>query len=628
MRLTFLLITSSVPILLIAQTGPGGVGNSTSNVLWLDANYGVTAPTLAVTTWADRSGNSNTAVQSNTNVQPAIVANTANGYPVILFDNDPAAADHLRVADHATLEGMSGLTAFAVYQLAAGTAESVPRGFFTKRNAPDTQEAYAWFLHNGGGVGTNRNQYLDIDGTGNRMNSSPVNFATGTTYLNSFVYSGTTPSNTNDQVLYNGNTVVGNGIETSTSVPNFASDLYIGILKGHSGSGAGTTRFNGWMSEIIVYNYALGSAQRTIVNNYLAAKYGLAIASADLYVQDDGTNGNYDHDVAAIGRISSTDLQTDSRGSGMVGVSNATHLDDNEFLFWGHDNGAVSTWGPSTDVPAGVQARMTRQWRVSEVNTSGAAADVGGVNIEFDLTGFTPVFATHLRLLVDANNNGLFSDDAPIGGAVALGGNRYRFANVTALANTVRFTVGMADNTSLPIELVMFIARPSEGHVYLEWATASELDNDHFSIARSTDAHSWQVINELPGAGTSATIITYHDLDLSPLSGTSYYRLGQTDTDGTTVWSTAVVVNIDPTKKPFVFPNPNSGMFTIMLGTASPPVELFDAKGRSMPIRVLYLEDRAHVDATGLSDGIYTVLIGERGSGTFHRVVIKSGSLR
>ena len=43
----------------MAQTGPGGVGTSTNNVLWLDAGYGVTHLLGAVTIWGDRSGNGN-----------------------------------------------------------------------------------------------------------------------------------------------------------------------------------------------------------------------------------------------------------------------------------------------------------------------------------------------------------------------------------------------------------------------------------------------------------------------------------------------------------------------------------------------------------------------------------------
>lgn len=164
---------------LLAQTGPGGVGNSSSNVLWLDANVGVTSVGGSISAWADRSGNGNNATQATLNLQPVLSTNVMNGYPAVTFDNDQVAPDQLKVPDNASLEGMSGLTGFAVHQLATGTASSVPRCFFSKRNGVDDNEAYDWFLWNSG---TNVVQNLDVDKTNNRASSSAT-YTTGVNYL-------------------------------------------------------------------------------------------------------------------------------------------------------------------------------------------------------------------------------------------------------------------------------------------------------------------------------------------------------------------------------------------------------------------------------------------------------------
>lgn len=590
-----------------AQSGPGGVGNSSTNVLWLDANYGVTAPTAGVTSWTDRSGAGNTVVQATAALQPLYLTNAINGYPTVVFDNNQTNADYLSRADNATLEGMNGLTAFCVYQLATGTNAAAPRCFLSKRNSPDTQEAYAWFLYNGGGAGTTIQQYLDIDGTGNRMNSSN-SYATGTTYINGFVFDGSAPSNSNDQILYNGNAAVGNAQEGSTSIPNYSSNLYIGSLRGHTGSGTSTTRFNGNISELILYNYAMGSAQRLIVNNYLAAKYGTTLATGDLYVQDNPANGNYDHDVAGIGRVSASDLQTASRGTGLVEVSGATNLDNGEFFLWGHNNGAT-VLGGTNDYPSGLFGRWSREWRTSEVTAAGAPTNVGAVDITFSLNGFNVIGATtHLRLLVDANNNGIFADDAPISGAIDLGGGRFQFAGVTALSNGMRFTLGTMAPSVLPIELLSFNALAREHRVELEWATATEADNDHFTVERSADLQEWTEVGSVPGALNNATTQWYELVDGSPLLNTSYYRLRQVDTDGTSTLSQVRAVQFARSTVA-VYPNPNNGTFMVTLPTENARVHVTDACGREVAAEIRYLDSAAEIRMEHISAGRYLVVL-------------------
>ncbi|HMR29283.1 MAG TPA: hypothetical protein PKE21_17535, partial [Flavobacteriales bacterium] len=446
MRALVLPLLLTAPML-PAQTGPGGVGSSATNILWLRADSGVQVPTFGVQQWTDLSGNGNHAVQTNGALQPLLETNVMNGMPAVLFDNDQANADRLTVPDNATLEGMSGLSAFAVYRLNTGTALSAPRGILSKRNSPGSQNAYGWFFWDSGG---NLRPHLDIDGTGERLTGT-TDRATGTPYVDGFAYHGAAPSNANDLTFHAANTPNGNRQETSTSIPNYSSDLHVGVLYGHTGTGSNTTRFNGHIAEVILYNTVLNSTQRTIVFNYLAAKYGHSLGTGDIYTQDAPGAGDHDHDVAGIGRTNSGDLHTAARGSGIVLIDKAAHsgLQDNEFMLWGHDGGALGTWGVG-DLPTGVQGRWQRVWRVSEVNASGSAVNVGNVDMSFDLNGLGAVTTSELRLLVDTDNDGLFADETPISGAIDDGGGMYRFAGVSALQNNRRFTLGTTNILSTP----------------------------------------------------------------------------------------------------------------------------------------------------------------------------------
>lgn len=66
----------------------------------------------------------------------------------------------------------------------------------------------------------------------------------------------------------------------------------------------------------------------------------------------------------------------------------------------------------------------------------------------------------------------------------------------------------------------------------IHFATASETHNDYFTIERSADGRKYEAIGTLKGAGNSSNLLQYIFIDESPLMGTNYYRVQQTDFDG------------------------------------------------------------------------------------------------
>src|SRR5205823_3492601 len=96
--------------------------------------------------------------------------------------------------------------------------------------------------------------------------------------------------------------------------------------------------------------------------------------------------------------------------------------------------------------------------------------------------------------------------------------------------------------TGLPVSLVRFSAKENNGSVLLEWATASELNNDYFMIEKSTASkmltdNSWRNIGRVSGAGNSTAMHAYNYTDDEPLAGAAYYRLKQVDYDGKSTYS-------------------------------------------------------------------------------------------
>jgi len=84
----------------------------------------------------------------------------------------------------------------------------------------------------------------------------------------------------------------------------------------------------------------------------------------------------------------------------------------------------------------------------------------------------------------------------------------------------------------LYIELLFFEAVCMGDHVALSWATAIEVDNDYFTIEKSTDGISYKPIAQVNGAGNSSAVVEYFETDNDPYDGMAYYRLKQTDYNG------------------------------------------------------------------------------------------------
>lgn len=121
---------------------------------------------------------------------------------------------------------------------------------------------------------------------------------------------------------------------------------------------------------------------------------------------------------------------------------------------------------------------------------------------------------------------------------------------------TMSFT---PSNTPLGIKLTDFNADQENNKVKLTWATASEENNNYFSIERSADGTTWNEIKKVKGSGNSVETKNYQAYDEAPLSGTSYYRLKQTDFDGSSGYSGTKSVTLTVPKTVSIFPVPNAG---------------------------------------------------------------------
>ena len=99
--------------------------------------------------------------------------------------------------------------------------------------------------------------------------------------------------------------------------------------------------------------------------------------------------------------------------------------------------------------------------------------------------------------------------------------------------------------------LVSFNAYPHADEVNVIWSTATEINSDYFTIERSADGITYENIISLPGAGNSSNMLYYSATDHYPLSGLSFYRLKETDVDGSLTYSLPVSVRFDNASNEF-----------------------------------------------------------------------------
>jgi len=134
----------------------------------------------------------------------------------------------------------------------------------------------------------------------------------------------------------------------------------------------------------------------------------------------------------------------------------------------------------------------------------------------------------------------------------------------------------------LPVELLSFTAVPvNNSKVRLNWITASEINNDYFTVERSVNALTWESVKRVNGNGTSTTVKLYETWDDHPFKGRSYYRLKQTDFDGQYSFSRIVSVNLTTNTELSMLFNQALNMLTITGGSVDMErIAIYDGTGR------------------------------------------------
>jgi hypothetical protein len=209
-----------------------------------------------------------------------------------------------------------------------------------------------------------------------------------------------------------------------------------------------------------------------------------------------------------------------------------------------------------------------------------------------------------------------------IGGSVNLEGKLLTTAGAITFGPAV--AVGSVSTTSLcvtslPIKLLSFTSECNKQGVLLKWSTATETNNNYFTIERGTNGINWEALSTVSGAGNSGIIKNYSTIDTAPYNHTAYYRLKQTDYDGKFNFSNIVAIenckeNITTLS---IYPNPAHDGQNININFASTTkqsvlVTAVDVFGQEYYSKIIVLEKGATLIAIEpykkLAPGMYVVI--------------------
>ncbi|WBA43808.1 reprolysin-like metallopeptidase [Hymenobacter canadensis] len=278
-------------------------------------------------------------------------------------------------------------------------------------------------------------------------------------------------------------------------------------------------------------------------------------------------------------------------------------------------------------------------FRVTAANTAATVAPGSLYTITWDVLGTdqAPVSCAAVRILFSNDGGQTFPTEllanTPNNGTATVrlptGTTTQGRLKIEAIGN-VFFDVSDANLTlsgpvaPLPVVLSSFTAEARANAAELTWTTASEQNNRGFAVEASTNSTDFRQIGWVAGRGSSAAPTTYRFADPRlPAYGSStvYYRLRQTDLDGTETFSPVRVLsaptNLAATLQ--VWPNPAHDRLTVAGLTAGQPVQLLDLSGRVLltataPAGPLELQLPA-----GLAPGVYLV----RSGGQAQRLLVQ-----
>jgi hypothetical protein len=329
-----------------AQTGPGGVGNSSTNKIWYDAYQQNLTNGAQVASITDFSGNGNHATQNNSSRQPTFATNQSAGMPAYSFGG--SLGQFVQTNSISDLN-TNNLSWYIITKTTNNYLGIALRSAYTSGASSASDALWGTYITN------TSNQFVS-----HTRNSSGTLVGSNNGYTSNFNVIGNIWNGSSGQLnCYLNGSPAGN-FSGANSTPS--GHLHTRLGSNSGGSSSGGVFYKGQIAEVAVYTTVLNSTQRTILDNYFGNKYGISISN-DLYA----FQATHRYDIAGVGQVSASDKHLTAQGSGIFEFSNPSTVTDGSFFIWGHNNLTPAT--DASDIPPGILTRLNRTWRADKTGT-------------------------------------------------------------------------------------------------------------------------------------------------------------------------------------------------------------------------------------------------------------------
>jgi hypothetical protein len=329
--------------------GPGGVGDDQTLAIWLRADQGAyfgsneMESTGPMDMWQDVSGEGVDAEQSTNDAMPTWLQGNEgiNGMPAVYFDGED---------DYLMASGVRPGQNISVFSMVEGdNIQFNTHGWIASSRMPNGFVIHPW---------ENQSQYSAVvidneeeyaSGPQEYIGDAAAQHMYGVVYEQTEYYQ-------LFSTLFDERKISWGGADIGTRDENALIDVKYGWDYDE--------RFGqGKIAEHFIYNRRVHESHRTIIANYMAAKYGIDLGDFKRY-----SHWTKNYDVAGIGQEQFYDLHLDAQGTGVVRINAPSDAEDGEYLMWGSDNAALAFIADGFPI---LSTRLARTWGVEETGDLG-----------------------------------------------------------------------------------------------------------------------------------------------------------------------------------------------------------------------------------------------------------------
>lgn len=186
----------------------------------------------------------------------------------------------------------------------------------------------------------------------------------------------------------------------------------------------------------------------------------------------------------------------------------------------------------------------------------------------------------------------------------------------------------VSDAAPLPVTWLDFSAECNRGEVMIKWSTASEQNSDYFTVERSADGINYDPIANVTAAGQSSTVRKYWAIDTDPLSGTSFYRVRETDFNGSFMHTGQIIVNGCSNDDIFIYGVGGGVSVNIdAIEDARYTLELYDALGQKLVGEVKEVtagSNHLKMNVSNIASAMYVVKVYSSSNAVTKKVFIRA----